>query len=108
MEIGQGVENFLRKRLEDSEGLLVGLNSGGCTGLSVEFQKTPLKDITSQSIKICPKVFVRTESAEILSKCSLVTSDDPFSERLTVEVPKEMFYKCGCGESFSPRDTLDY
>lgn len=108
MTIGNGVKSYLSQRLKESEALLIGLNNSGCTGFSVELQKKPLSDITSQSIRICPQVFVRTESAEILSKCSLAISEDPFSEKLTVEVPKETFYKCGCGESFSPRDLLDY
>ena len=108
MKIGEGVENYLQKRLKDSEGLLVGLNSGGCTGFTVRLTKQPLSDITSQNTEVCTKVFVEPESTEILSKCSLTLSEDAFSEKLTVEVPKETFVMCGCSESFSPRDLLDY
>lgn len=108
MTIGEGVENFLEKRLAESEGLLVGLNAGGCTGFTVSLTKQPLSDIISQNTKVCTKVFVEPESTEILSKCSLTISEDVFSEKLTVVVPKETFVQCGCAESFSPRDLLDY
>ena len=108
MTIGEGVENYLMTRLEESEGLLVGLNSGGCTGFTVSLLKKDLSDITSQNTKICTKVFVEPESTEILSRCSLTLSEDVFSEKLTVVVPKETFVACGCGDSFAPRDLLDY
>ncbi len=108
MTIGEGVENYLQKRLEDSEGLLVGLNAGGCTGFTVRLTKQPLSDIISQNTKVCTKVFVEPESIGILSKCSLTLSEDAFSEKLTVVVPKETFVQCGCNESFAPRDILDY
>ena len=108
MGIGPGVENYLNQRLEESEGLLVGLNAGGCTGFTVSLVKQPLSDIISQNTKVCTKVFVEPESTEILSKCSLTLSEDAFSEKLTVVVPKETFVACGCGDSFSPRNLLDY
>ena len=108
MTIGEGVENFLRKRLEDSEGLLVGLNSGGCTGFTVSLLKKDLSDIISQNTRLCRQVYVEKESQEILSSCALTVSEDTFSEKLTVEVPKETFVSCGCNESFAPRDILDY
>ena len=108
MTIGEGVENYLNQRLEDHEGLLVGLNSGGCTGFTVSLTKQPLKDITLQNTRICTKVFVEPESTEILSRCNLTLSEDVFSEKLTVVVPKETFVSCGCNESFAPRDILDY
>ena len=108
MTIGEGVKSYLSQRLKESEALLIGLSSGGCTGFNVDLQKKPLSDITSQSIRLCQQVYVEKESQEILSKCSLAINEDPFSEKLTVVVPKETFYKCGCGESFSPRDPLDY
>jgi len=47
MTIGEGVENFLQERLKDSEGLLVGLNSGGCTGFTVSLLKKDLSDSAS-------------------------------------------------------------
>ena len=108
MTIGEGVENYLNQRLEESEGLLVGLNTGGCTGFTVSLMKQPLSDIISQNTKVCTKVFVEPESTGILSKCSLTLSEDAFSEKLTVVVPKETFVSCGCNESFAPRDILDY
>ena len=108
MGIGPGVENYLNQRLEESEALLVGLNAGGCTGFTVSLVKQPLSDIISQNTKVCTKVFVEPESTEILSKCSLTLSEDAFSEKLTVVVPKETFVACGCGDSFSPRNLLDY
>ena len=108
MKIGEGVKNFLSQRLKESEALLVGLNTGGCVGFSIEMLKVPLKDITSQSIKLCPNIVVRTESAEILSECTLDISEDPFSQKLTVAVPKETFEMCGCSESFAPKNPIDY
>ncbi len=108
MTIGEGVENFLQKRLEPSEGLLVGLNTGGCTGFTVSLLKKDLSDITSQNIRLCQQVYVETESQKILSNCALTVSEDVFSEKLTVVVPKETFVSCGCNESFAPRDILDY
>ncbi len=108
MTIGEGVENFLRKRLEDSEGLLVGLNTGGCTGFTVSLLKKDLSDIISQNTRLCQQVYVEKESQEILSDCALTVSDDPFSQRLTIEVPKEKFDRCGCNESFAPKNTIDY
>ncbi len=108
MTIGEGVENYLQERLKDSEGLLVGLNSGGCTGFTVSLLKKDLSDITSQNTRLCQQVYVEKESQEILSSCVLTVSEDMFSEKLTVVVPKETFVACGCGDSFSPRDILDY
>ena len=108
MEIGPGVSNFLTKRLEEHEGLLVGLNSGGCTGFTVSLLKKDLSDITSQSTRLCQQVYVEKESQGILSDCALTVSDDPFSQRLTVVVPKEKFDQCGCAESFAPKNPLDY
>ena len=108
MEIGPGVSNYLTERLEEAEVLLVSLNSGGCTGYQIEFMKKPLNSITQQSTKVCQRVYVETESAEILSKCSLDISADPFSERLTINVPKETFDMCGCNNSFAPKNPLDY
>ena len=108
MTIGEGVENWLSQRLGESEGLLVGLNTGGCTGFTIDFRKEPLSSITEQSTKICTKVYVDNSAKEILSKCSLTISEDPFTEKLTVVVPKETFVSCGCNESFAPRDILDY
>ena len=108
MEIGPGVSNFLTKRLEEHEGLLVGLNSGGCTGFTVSLLKKDLSDITSQSTRLCQQVYVEKESQGILSDCALTVSDDPFSQRLTVEVPKEKFDRCGCNESFAPKNIIDY
>ncbi len=108
MEIGAGVENYLNQRLDSSEGLLVGLNTGGCTGYEIKFMKLPLTDIMLQNISICPKVYVETESQEILSKCTLNISEDSFSEKLTINVPKETFDMCGCANSFAPKNPLDY
>ncbi len=108
MTIGEGVENFLQKRLEPSEGLLVGLNTGGCTGFTVSLLKKDLSDITLQNIRLCQQVYVEKESQKILSDCALTVSEDVFSEKLTVVVPKETFVSCGCNESFAPRDILDY
>ena len=108
MTIGEGVENYLNQRLEESEGLLVGLNSGGCTGFTVSLLKKDLSDITSQNTRLCQQVYVEKESQEILSSCVLTVSEDMFSEKLTVVVPKETFVSCGCNESFAPRDILDY
>ena len=108
MTIGEGVENYLQERLKDSEGLLVGLNSGGCTGFTVSLLKKDLSDITSQNTRLCQQVYVEKESQEILSSCALTVSEDMFSEKLTVVVPKETFVSCGCNESFAPRDILDY
>ena len=108
MTIGEGVENFLQKRLEPSEGLLVGLNTGGCTGFTVSLLKKDLSDITSQNTRLCQQVYVEKESQKILSDCVLTVSEDMFSEKLTVVVPKETFVSCGCNESFAPRDILDY
>ena len=108
MTIGPGVETYLDRRLEEHEGLLVGLNSSGCVGFQIDFQTEPLSSITEQSTKISTKVYVDNSAKEILSECRLTISDDPFSEKLTVVVPKETFVSCGCAESFSPRDLLDY
>ena len=108
MKIGEGVENYLQKRLKDSEGLLVGLNSSGCVGFQIDFRTEQLNSITEQSTKISTKVYVDNSAKEILSECHLTISEDPFSEKLTVVVPKETFVQCGCAESFSPRDLLDY
>ena len=108
MTIGEGVENFLQKRLEESEGLLVGLNTGGCTGFTVSLLKKDLNDIISQNTRLCQQVYVEKESQRILSDCALTVSDDPFSQRLTVVVPKEKFDQCGCAESFAPKNPLDY
>ncbi len=108
MTIGEGVENWLSKRLEESEGLLVGLNTGGCTGFTVSLLKKDLSDITSQNTRLCQQVYVEKESQKILSDCALTVSEDVFSEKLTVVVPKETFVSCGCNESFAPRDILDY
>ena len=108
MTIGEGVENFLQKRLEPSEGLLVGLNTGGCTGFTVSLLKKDLNDITLQNIRLCQQVYVETESQKILSDCALTVSEDPFSQRLTVVVPKEKFDQCGCAESFAPKNPTDY
>ena len=108
MTIGDGVENFLMTRLEEHEGLLVGLNTGGCTGFTVSMLKKDLSDITSQNTRLCQQVYVEKESQKILSDCVLTVSEDMFSEKLTVVVPKETFVSCGCNESFAPRDILDY
>ena len=108
MTIGPGVETYLDQRLEEHEGLLVGLNTGGCTGFTVSMLKKDLSDITSQNTRLCQQVYVEKESQEILSSCALTVSEDTFSERLTIEVPKETFVSCGCNESFAPRDILDY
>ena len=108
MTISDGVENFLQKRLEESEGLLVGLNTGGCTGFTVSMLKMDLNDIISQNTRLCRQVYVEKESQGILSDCALTVSDDPFSQRLTVEVPKEKFDRCGCNESFAPKNIIDY
>ena len=105
MTIGEGVENFLRQRLEESEGLLVGLNTGGCTGFTVSLLKKDLSDITSQNTRLCQQVYVEKESQGILSDCALTVSEDMFSEKLTIEVPKEKFDRCGCNESFAPKNT---
>jgi len=67
-----------------------------------------LSDITSQNTRLCQQVYVEKESQEILSSCALTVSEDMFSEKLTVVVPKETFVSCGCNESFAPRDILDY
>ena len=108
MEIGKGVQTYLNRRLEEHEVLLVGLSSGGCTGYEIKFNKMPLTDITQQNIKICPKVYVETESQEILYGCTLAISEDMFSEKLEIKVPKETFDMCGCANSFAPKNPLDY
>ena len=108
MTIGEEVENYLSQRLKESEALLVGLNSSGCVGFQIDFRTEPLSSITEQSTKISTKVYVDNSAKEILLGCHLTISEDPFSEKLTVEVPKETFVQCGCSESFSPRDLLDY
>ena len=108
MTIGKGVKSYLSQRLKESEALLIGLNSSGCVGFQIDFRKEQLSSITEQSTKISTKVYVDNSAKEILSECRLTISDDPFSEKLTVVVPKETFVQCGCAESFSPRDLLDY
>jgi len=108
MNVGEKVNPYLSQRLEDGEGLLVRLNTGGCTGYQIEFIKKPLKNITQQSTKVCQKVYVETESQEILSNCTLDINDDPFAEMLTINVPKDKFDMCGCNNSFAPKNPLDY
>jgi len=89
--------------LKDSEGLIVDLTSGGCTGYQVSLRKTPLKDCSGQSISKCGRVFINDGQAKhILQDAELILKDDGLNKGLHILPPAD-YDACGCGSSFAPR-----
>ena len=102
MTVTSEAQAYLTELLKDSEGLIIGLTSGGCTGFTASLKKTPLKDCEGSSIDDLGRVFIENiESHMILQGGELRLVKDPFSTSLHI-VPPEGYHACGCGASFSP------
>ena len=103
MTVTNQAKAYLTELLKDSEGLIIGLTSGGCTGYMVSLKKTPLSDCTGLNIGKCGRVFVEdTQTLAILQGAELKLVEDPFSKGLHIVPPKD-YDACGCGSSFAPR-----
>ena len=102
MTVSQAAQDYLDKLLTDSEGLQIGLTSGGCTGFKASLDKVPLKNCTGSSIDASGKVFVDPDSMTVLQGANLDLYSDPFHIGLKITPPAD-FYSCGCGESFAPK-----
>ena len=103
MTVTPEAQAYLTELLTDSEGLVLGLNSGGCTGFTASLKKTPLKDCNGSSIDAHGRVFIEDDqSRQILQGGELRLVKDPFSTALHI-APPDGYHACGCGASFSPK-----
>jgi len=103
MTVTPEAQAYLTGLLKDSEGLIVDLTSGGCTGYQVSLRKTPLKDCSGQSISKCGRVFINDGQAKhILQDAELILKDDGLNKGLHILPPAD-YDACGCGSSFAPR-----
>ena len=103
MTVTPKAQAYLTNLLSDSEGLIIDLTSGGCTGYQVTLKKTPLKECTESNIEVCGRVFMPTgQTQQILQGAELVFKDDGFNKGLHV-VPPANYDACGCGSSFAPK-----
>ena len=103
MKISDDVAIFLSKRLSISEGLLLNLESGGCTGFKANFEKIPISDTEGLNTADNTPVFWHPESASLLSGASLTLKKDLLGDMLNLIVDKELYEQCGCGSSFAPK-----
>ena len=102
MTISPDAQAYLTDLLTGSEGLVIGLTSGGCTGFTASLKKTPIKTCTGTSIDEHGRVFIENEETRmILQGAELKLVKDAFSTALHI-VPPEGYHACGCGASFSP------
>ena len=102
MTVTPEAQAYLSELLNDSEGLVLGLNSGGCTGFTASLKKMPLKDCIGSSIDERGRVFIEdTQTRMILQGGELRLVKDPFSTSLHI-APPDGYHACGCGASFSP------
>ena len=103
MTVTQPALAYLTGLLKDSEGLIINLISGGCTGYQVSLKKTPLNECTELNTVVCGRVFIpKGETHRILQGAELILKDDGFNKGLHVIPPKD-YDACGCGSSFAPR-----
>ena len=103
MKVSEPAKAYLTGLLTDSEGLIIDLISGGCTGYQVSLKKTPLSECTESNIEVCGRVFMPTgPTQQILQGAELVLKDDGFNKGLHV-VPPQNYDACGCGSSFAPK-----
>ena len=103
MTVTPEAQAYLTGLLKDSEGLIVDLTSGGCTGYQVSLRKTPLKDCSGQSISKCGRVFINDGQAKhILQDAELILKDDGLNKGLHILPPAD-YDACACGSSFAPR-----
>ena len=103
MKVSTKARHYLTELLKDSEGLIIDLISGGCTGYQVSLKKTPLSECIGSNIEVCGRVFMPAgETQRILQGAELVYKDDGFNKGLHVVPPKD-YDACGCGSSFAPR-----
>ena len=103
MTVTPEAKAYLTDLLSDSEGLIIDLASGGCTGYQVSLKKTPLKDCRGWSIDVHGLVFVEdTMTQQILQGAELQFKDDGLNKSLHVLPPAD-YDACGCGSSFAPR-----
>lgn len=103
MTVSPKAKAYLSGLLKDSEGLIVDLTSGGCTGYQVSLKKTLLSECTESNIEICTGIFIPTgQTQQILQGAELILKDDGFNKGLHV-VPPANYDACGCGSSFAPR-----
>jgi Fe-S cluster assembly iron-binding protein IscA len=103
MTVTPSAQAYLIELLQDCEGLIIDLTSGGCTGYQVSLKKTPLKECTESNIEVCGRVFMPTgQTQRILQGAELVYKDDGFNKGLHV-VPPANYDACGCGSSFAPK-----
>jgi len=105
MVVSKEARAYLIELLKDSEGLIIDLTSGGCTGYQVSLKKTPLSECTGSNIGVCGRVFMATGQIQrILQGAELIFKDDGFNRGLHVVPPKD-YDACGCGSSFAPAYT---
>lgn len=103
MTVSEPARHYLIELLSDSEGLIIDLISGGCTGYQVSLKKTPLKECTESNIEVCGRVFMpKGQTQRILQGAELIFKDDGFNKGLHVVPPKD-YDACGCGSSFAPK-----
>ena len=103
MKVSQKAQAYLTDLLTDSEGLIVDLISGGCTGYQVSLKKTPLSECTESNTEICTGIFIPMgQTQQILQGAELIFKDDGFNKGLHV-VPPANYDACGCGSSFAPK-----
>ena len=103
MTVTPEAKAYLTELLKDSEGLIIDLTSGGCTGYQVSLKKTPLKECTESSIEVCGRVFMQKgQTQRILQGAELILKDDGLNKGIHV-VPPANYDACGCGSSFAPK-----
>ena len=107
MKISDDVALFLGKRLSISEGLLLNLESGGCTGFKASFEKIPISDTEGLSLADSAPVYWHPESAHLLSGALLTLKSELLGDILNLTVDKNLYEQCGCGSSFAPKKLGD-
>ena len=107
MKISDDVALFLSKRLSISEGLLLYLESGGCTGFKANFEKIPISNTEGLNTADNTPVYWHPESAHLLSGAFLTLKNDLLGDMLNLIVDKNLYEQCGCGSSFAPKNLGD-
>lgn len=107
MKVSDDVALYLNKRLSISEGLLLNLESGGCTGFRANFEKIPIANTEGLNTADSAPVYWHPESASLLSGALLTLKSDLLGDILNLTVDKELYEQCGCGSSFAPKKLGD-
>ena len=105
-KVSEEAKRFFSKYITDTQYVMISVVGGGCSGFQYSFF---IGDLPAENcVTLCeqPTVVVDKESLYYIKGASIEFEQSNFSEKITINNPRAV-QSCGCGESFSIKETED-